>query len=951
MDTTIASSTTVPGGPGAGAPRRWSDGPPPGERVDRYLVGDRLGAGGMGIVVRARDQELGRDVALKFLRPELGGERHRARLLREARVMAQLKHPNVVAIYDLGDYGDQTWLAMEYVDGTTLRAAMDGARPWDEVWPLFRAAARGLAAAHEVGIVHRDFKPENVLVDAAGGAHVADFGLAYPTGGADSQDDRVDGAAALSPEARLTQTGSIVGTPGYMPPEQHRGEALTAAADQFAFCVALYEGLYGEPPFAGKSVADLAERVTAGDVRPDPGGQVPGWRRRVLLRGLSAEPADRFPSMKALVAALEADPRARRRRWLLRSAVAVAAAAAVTYGIVRVRAAGANPCDTGDPALAAAWNNDRAAKVRAAVVAADPVRGAERATFVTDRLGRYARSLATMGRQSCRATRVAGTQSDSMLDRRAACLGDRRAALGALTDLIASGDAKAIRHAEQLVARLPDPGPCSDTEALGALIPPPSDPIKRAAVTSLFDDIRATEALRIAGKYDRATHQAEAEVARAQRLDYAPIIAKALFLRGDLQCRTGHFDDCETTIKRSIEAAAAGHDDRQVAQNWIGLISDLLSGQDQVTRARDLLPAARAAVARIGANNPHLRFRLLQLEADLVSDGGDKALPLIDEAERLAASDPRATDGGYPALADLLLTKARVLINNERWADAEHTLLDALAHYRASLGPEHPDTHYPLDYLATMDRRRGFPAAAVPLYERAIQICARGLGPRHPETARMELQLSYAMSEVGLPALSRLHAQRALDIQRTALPPDHPQNAYAHIAIGLSSDDQHDAIAHYTMAIALFEKIGETGDALANAYRNRAESKTTLKDYDGAMADYDRSEAIYTKAYGADYPELLILHVGAGQALLEAHRYPDAIRHLERARAMNPDGDHVLQDRMTRFFLGRALYESGRDRARAVGLLRGIRAELAGLADHGGELGQRVERWFATHKV
>ncbi len=305
---------------------------PRGASLGRYLVLGRLGGGGMGVVYAAHDPELDRKVAIKLVRHDaFASSEGRARLLREAQALARLQHPNVIAIHDVGTFGEQVFIAMEHVAGQTLTAWLGSGRPWREIVATFTLAGRGLEAAHRAGLVHRDFKPDNVLLDAEGRVRVLDFGLARSA--QDSESPPIDPAAptgAAAPVAALTETGAILGTPAYMSPEQHLGQPTDARTDQFSFCVALFEALYGLRPFAGETVATLALEVTTGRVQSPPrGAKVPAFVHAALLRGLRSRPDERFASMGELLAALARDPR---RRVLGRLALLGAACAALAAG-------------------------------------------------------------------------------------------------------------------------------------------------------------------------------------------------------------------------------------------------------------------------------------------------------------------------------------------------------------------------------------------------------------------------------------------------------------------------------------------------------------------------------------------------------------------------------------------------------------------------------------------
>ncbi|MCE9571841.1 MAG: serine/threonine protein kinase [Deltaproteobacteria bacterium] len=302
----------------------------PGAPVGRYIIGELLGSGGMGVVYAADDPELARRVAVKLLRKDLRAAIGEARLQREAQAMARISHENVIAVYDVGTHDDQVFVAMELVIGQSLRGWLkERPRTIGEMVRVFAAAGRGLAAAHAAGFVHRDFKPDNVLVGTDGRVRVTDFGLARADGRQAPTHRPVSAGGGDAVDEALTMSGAVVGTPAYMAPEQHDGANVDTRSDQFGFCVALYEALYGERPFAGKNLAELAAEVAAGNVRPpSKGRRVPASLRAIVLRGLSVRPGDRFATMDELVAALGRD-RTRVPRTLAWASLALAAIAAV----------------------------------------------------------------------------------------------------------------------------------------------------------------------------------------------------------------------------------------------------------------------------------------------------------------------------------------------------------------------------------------------------------------------------------------------------------------------------------------------------------------------------------------------------------------------------------------------------------------------------------------------
>jgi serine/threonine protein kinase len=282
----------------------------PGEAIGRYIVEELLGAGGMGVVYAAIDPQLHRRVALKVVREDLSATPVlQERLLREAQAMAKLSHPNVVAVYDVVVADGRLYVAMEIVDGVSLKAWLaEERRSWRLVLHRFVEAGRGLAAAHAVGLVHRDFKPANVLCSARapGRVCVTDFGLAR------------DVLRSVTADCH-----DVEGTPAYMSPEQHRGERADGRSDQFSFCISLYEALFGRRPFAGTTAQELAAAKTNGRMQPAPPLDVPSRVRGALARGLDPDPARRHPSMESLLAALSTrttpDSASRRRLLVTRA--------------------------------------------------------------------------------------------------------------------------------------------------------------------------------------------------------------------------------------------------------------------------------------------------------------------------------------------------------------------------------------------------------------------------------------------------------------------------------------------------------------------------------------------------------------------------------------------------------------------------------------------------------
>ncbi|MEM6997188.1 MAG: serine/threonine-protein kinase, partial [Myxococcota bacterium] len=467
--------------------------PDPGSRIDHYVVDEAIGRGGMGVVLRARDTALDRDVAIKLLSRRSGAQASE-RLTREAQAMAKLQHPNVVTVHGVGRYQDRVYLAMELVGGGTLREWCQVAdRRWEEVVAMFLQAGEGLAAAHRAGLVHRDFKPSNVMVGEDGRVLVTDFGIAslQPS----SEGVPSDGEA---PDPRLTQTGVVMGTPRFMAPEQFSGGEVDARADQFAFAVSLYKGLYRGFPYAGRTMQALQRSLTEGAPTPPPQDTaVPRATWRVLERGLRRDADERYPTLAELLAGLRRvlERRRRAKRWTIVAGVAVVGIGA---GALASEVTETRPCQGLGGQLKTAWGDARREAVAHALGSVTDPGATHTADAVTAALDRYAAEWTETAEGVCRATHVEGTQSDALLDLRMQCLDQSRLSLRSLSELLATrSETGVLRQSISAVRSLPSPAKCAAASNDDARPAPPED--EAAAVArqrslvflGLYDDAYA----------------------------------------------------------------------------------------------------------------------------------------------------------------------------------------------------------------------------------------------------------------------------------------------------------------------------------------------------------------------------------------------------------------------------------------------------------------------------
>jgi eukaryotic-like serine/threonine-protein kinase len=572
-----------------------------GASVGRYRLVEQLGAGGMGVVYKAFDPQLDRLVALKVLREgtvdssDLAAQRNAATtdgtpLLTEAKTLARLAHPNVVRVFDAGVVDDVAFIAMELVDGTTLDAWLDGSHTIRERIAAFVHAGRGLAAAHAAGVEHRDFKPANVLVDAAGGIRVVDFGLAATA--APSAPTEADAPTEQDPHV-----SRIVGTPAYMAPERLRGELGDHRQDQFSFCVALYSALLGEPPFAGSTFAELRRTVGAGlDARAQQrlfvARSVPARVRRALLRGLSTDPDARFATMGALVRELE-----ERRRWPWALA---AAALVVGVGVGAVMTGGfiEGECDDPRAALQGTWSDEDRHTLQQSFERAGDPSAAELFRRTAERLDAYGEAWTATHAQICRATFVTREQSPPLHDVRMQCLARGRNRYRASIDALVEPASLEVLQSRMLAAfRLPAPDECAVLELAPDRVPLPDDPELRARIEAQLARVDIAATLRDASDVAHGIEVAADAVAVARELDHPPLLGQALETLGHLQADGAKGAQAETTLREAILVASRSHEHGVEARAWASLLFSKLS-QGQPSDGLLLSLAAEAAVER-----------------------------------------------------------------------------------------------------------------------------------------------------------------------------------------------------------------------------------------------------------------------------------------------------------------------------------------------------------------
>jgi tetratricopeptide (TPR) repeat protein len=828
-----------------------------GTEIGRYLVSSLLGAGAMGAVYAGYDPELDRRVAIKLVHDRGGPDdaAHQDRLRLEARSMARLVHPNVVRIYDVGIHGARTFIAMELVEGRTLRRWLhETRRSPSEIREAFIAAGRGLSAAHEAGLVHGDFKPDNVLVAFDGRVEVGDFGLARPL------DQAGVGVGGL-----LT----VGGTPAYLAPEVLAGGSPSAASDQFAFCVALWEGLYESRPFEGRTPQQLLEEIRSREPQTPLRREVDARVRKALLKGLHPEPSARHASMSALLDALDRRP----RPWRLVTAGTLALAALLVFGLrsTSVRCSGARA------QLASTWSPAREAALAAAFHAA----GLDAAWPSVDRaLSDFAASWIEVETRSCIATRVEGNQSDEVLERRSRCLTRQRQVVSALGDLWLRAPTAVLSKAPAAVASLPLPATCGGDGPLNAeklAAPPPAIADLVAADQRRLAEVAAQLA---AGDPAAALALARDTAGSAAKLGYPPLEAEAALSLGRALQQHGDLDEAERTLNDAALASASARHEQALAESLVLLARFVGTMRARPDDAERLVARATPVVAHLGDRK--LSSDLEILRGDLLLDHGkpeaaqtalEAQLPVL---EALVGAD-------HPAVAELqhdLFKVAHQLGRNaaaRAHAEAEIRVLER------AMPPGHIKLYPALTDLAAIEAEVGNLDSAHQLFERAWHLAEKNQGPGGPLVASSLANLAVIVERQG--ELTGAHDlfEHALQIALVSRGPASPVTAYLELQLGemdWRAGETGKAIAHLRVAAERREKVFgrrhvDTVEALTVLGRAQIDAGEP-----GGMALVLESDALI-RELSPNARRRMHSASNACEALLEARRPADARPYCE----------------------------------------------------------------------
>ena len=941
-----------------------------GRAIGRYLVLSVLGRGGMGVVYEAYDPVLDRRIAIKRLREitDDAVSAGRARMQREAQAIAQLSHPNVITVHDVGEHEGTMYIAMELVLGSTLREWQVG-RGWREIVARYGVAGRGLAAAHAAGLIHRDFKPDNVLVGRDGRVRVTDFGLARLARELPATPEVVESPAPGPMIARsgmssqLTAAGAVIGTPSYMAPEQIDGEVVDERSDQYAWCIALWEAVYGEQPFIAGDLALRSAAMKTDTPKPPPNAKVPRALARILLRGLAADPARRWPSMTALLGAL--DRATSSRRLTIAGAVSMAVIVGIAVFAIGQRAGAAhNSCALAGQTIDAPWSP----AVEREVARRFAATGAPFADDAALALGRSISGWRTrwqrLAVESCEATRVHASQTEATLDLRTACLmrthDQLRTAIAALR--AARVDRKAVEAAAALA--LPDLDACNDVAALAGEAPPPRDPRARLALETRLDALERIILAQARGEGGLAIEparrllaEAEGQVAAARTLGWMPLVARAHRDVAALHGQLGKGKAARQELIAAAASASAAGDGDALVEIYLAIAEVEARLTSELALGEGWNQLAAGTLARLGPR-PGKQLAVARSRGLLAQRAGRPGDARAAYTEALAIARTRSVGDELAVLIDLGLSE-----NDLGELDAANAHLErALALARTELGERHPRIAQVQHNLGVVAYRQGHYAAAERLFhtalavraaaygedsieyaqtieaignteimadrvaearahfEQAIRIFEARLGPDHPDVANAYNDVGSTYHRAGLYALALANQQHVLALREAALGPDHPDVAQSLVNLAIEAKNLgHWALIDpsYHRALALFTKAyGAASFEVGVTYINLGEAKRAQGQLDAAADAYAQAQRVLAAKLGENHPILAHIWNGLGQLELARGHAELARPLLERAVAMREHDQTDATDLAeSRFALATAIAPTDRRRA------------------------------------
>tara|TARA_R110002096_G_scaffold259030_1_gene452570 strand:+ start:28772 stop:31786 length:3015 start_codon:yes stop_codon:yes gene_type:complete len=843
----------------------------PGTTLGRYVVLVKVGAGGMGVVYSAFDPELNRQIAIKVIRTEAlqDTERAHANLREEARAMAQLAHPNVVRVYDVGTQGPLVYIAMEYVDGENLREFAKRHQERGDWRPIFDAcmqAGRGLQAAHEAGLVHRDFKPSNVLVSKDARVFVADFGLTRLF-------------------SKQTDSGSVgwtsaSGTPGYAAPEQIAGQAYDVRSDQYSFCVAMAECLYGrEPSSMFRRIAVDKRKGTFGLRRLAP----------LLERGLSKKNEDRHESMQSLLDKLQSRSSSGRKRAIAAVAVTALASTGVLMFVLGARASGtADACAAGAERFGALWNAQRHDALRT-VLAATPYE--KHSTYFLDTAGKLARGLAEQQHFSCEATYKKKSQSAELFDRQMLCLNTQATELDAVISMVEDG--VSVEAGQSALGALPSTDECRVSESLLSTPAPPSDPSSLAKIQSIENKLAQRRALQEYRKPLEALEVVEEAIVEAEALGYSPLITRAEALRAQMLEGLERFPEAREAADRARDAAAKGRDTRRLVIALLRLASIASTHEDNAAEASAFVATARSL--SLGVQLPTIDLVNIEVTSGMLAQASgnhDVAMEFADKGLAILGETHDETEE-----QEILNARAALLQINASAHFAKNELAEAAALLRTihelkvlRLGPEHSELATSLINIATVEYKLDKHEEALTLLHRARELL------QSPDAKRSDLGQAFSIEALvqnrlgNLPEAVTLYEQ-TIEVYKELFGEDHAniwrtKANLANTLLALQRWDEAIAIQREFM-VWTNERYGDKSPTSFAAKLNLASTLVQVHYEDGEVEEAQELLTELMRDLPSGDPTLVAVQLMQGNAFVAAKQYSQGVKAFEQSLALH----------------------------------------------------------------
>jgi len=909
--------------------------PERGANVGRYVVAEVVGQGGMGVMLAAFDPQLDRRVAIKLLQWGGGGADRdaldRAQMLREGQALAKLSHKNVVAVHDVGLHQGRVFIAMEFVQGVTMAQWVARERPgWAAIVAQYLEAGRGLAAAHRAGLVHYDFKPNNVLIGDDGRVRVTDFGLARAQG----RNTDVTSAAPDAAEPGALVTARDTGTPGYMAPEQRAGLTADPRSDQFSFCVALYEALFGErPPDAGRD----------GDVAPPPGTRagrsVPSWVRGAVQRGLAADPNQRFATMDALLARLSRDPYSTLRRGALIVVPPVLVAAAV-WANSNVR--GEACTSTG---LAAVWDADRKAKIEAKF--ADSGVPYQAATWATVEARVDAKAAAwTEARRSACLAEARGEPVES--GRQTACMHQRFEELRWYSELLIGADAATVERAVSASDALGSVSDCQNTNASGTSGPP-------AAQRRVAEALAGARVMGQVGQYEAAAEAARQARGEAKAVDDRWLIAESTFELARVLQAAGQMQASRRTYHDAFSAGVAARYDEVVVRAAMSIAALAGEHEGDAAEAANWLEHAQGARARMGASGDvfdaplsNANGRVLYLRGDYLAarDAFVHAIQASAVADTKAAENGRARAQGE-ASYHVNLGHAQASLGE--YGAAAEQMRRALSLEEALYG-DHPRVAATLSALCAIQRSAGRPVDAVPSCLRSAVIHDATVGRADAKTIAALIELGAAYLEADDVDAARATLTQAVAQSVAAWGEQHATTGLALnqlSAVHVHAGDLAQAESSTRRALAAMRgAAGQSHQDTTIVAANLASLLSLRGKYAEAEVVLRSNVAALEARLGPSDPQVALAVGMLGETYVARGQFEPALPYLQRTLAiLQAAPGRPLDIAAAQFALGTAWMDAGRDPADAVALVQAS-ATLLREADAPTERIRDVDAWL-----